>query len=507
MIKYGSIVIVVIILFTLSCSRFDEFENLEGTDSNPEFAVPLLESRVSMKDLLEKFDDDSFLEIDPDGLIHFMYSGDVLTRGSDVVFDAIQESLPPGFPVQDTVVALPLGTPDGISLDKIEFKTGTLRYLFESEHEDDMTVVIRMPQLKKDGEIFQRSHVTTPAFGNVPLPLPEPVDMAGYILEAEGDSIYVEYEARRNGMRDTVSNFLIAFSDLTFAYAEGYLGQQVYDSDIDTIKIDFFEDWQQGRVYFENPTIDIRVDNSFGIPTRSIVEVFEVITVENEPLPLVSEVTTGNGSVDFGFPQPDEVGETKTTIYTFNTENSNIADILGSTPSALIYDVDAVTNPDSNQTIRGFITFDSRFTINVQVDLPLYVQASGFLISDTFDIDFSGYDEVEYVEFKIITENELGVDIAMQAYFVDDNGVVLDSLLDKASNIIAAAPVDDEGIVIETQKVETFVTLDKATFDKVKTARRMVLDTEFSTLNNGNTSVKIFSEDGANIRMGMKVGL
>lgn len=507
MIKYYSSLLLCLVMLVSSCSRFDEFDDLEGTDTQAEFAVPLLESRVSMKDLLEKFDDDSFLEIDPDGLIHFMYSGDVLSRGSEVVFDAIQESLPPGFPVQDTVVALPFGTPDGIALDKIEFKTGELRYIFESEHEDDMTVVIRMPQLSKDGEVFERSHVTTPGFGNVPLPFPEPLDMAGYVLETEDGLIYVEYEAYRNGVRDTVSNFLMSFSNMTFAYAEGYLGQQIYDSAVDTIEIDFFEDWQQGRVYFENPTIDIRVDNSFGIPTRSIVEIFEVITVEGETLPLVSSVTTGDGAVDFGYPLPEEVGETKTTVYTFNTDNSNIADILGSTPSALIYDVDAVTNPDSNQAIRGFITFDSRFTINVQVDLPLYVQASGFLISDTFDIDFSAYDEVEYVEFKIITENELGVAIGMQAYFADENGVILDSLLNETTNIIDAAPVDNQGIVTEIKKVETFVTLDKAKFEKVKNAKSMILDTEFSTLNNGNTSVKIFSEDGANIRMGMKVGL
>lgn len=507
MIKYYPIVLLLLIICSASCSRFDEFENLEGTDVQPEFAVPLIQSRVVMKDLLEKFDDDSFIEIDPDGLIHFMYSGDVLSQGSEVVFAAIQESLPPGFPVTDTVMALPFGTLDGVALDKIEFKTGTMQYGFVSEHDDDMSVIVRLPQLKKDGVVFERLHGTSPALGGVPLPFPEPLDMAGYTLETEGDSIYVEYIAMRNGVRDTVSNFLMSFSNMTFAYAEGYLGQQVYDSAIDTIEIDFFDEWKEGRVYFEDPTIDIRVDNSFGIPTRSIVETFEVITVDGTPLPLESEVTTGGGAVDFDYPEPDEAGTTKTTLYTFTTENSNIADILGSTPSALIYDVDAYTNPDSNQTIRGFITCDSRFTINVHVDLPLHVQASGFLVSDTFDINFLDYDEVEQVEFKIVTENELGVSIAMQAYFTDENGVVLDQLLSETTNIIDAAPVDSEGVVTEMKKVETFITFDKARFEKVRNATGIILDTEFSTLNEGDTSVKIFAEEGVNIRMGMKVGL
>ena len=490
-----------------SCKKFDDFENIEGTDAQAAFAIPLLDTRFAMKDLLENFDDNSFLVVDSEGLIHFMYSGDVLTRTSDDIFQAIKDALPPAFPVTDSVMALPLAAPEGIQIDQMVFKSGRIDYGLVSTNEDFLYVNINMPQLSKNGVPFERTHFVPRYNGIFPSLVQDSILLESYDLTPEQDSIYIKYEALdEDSNRVLLDNFLMAIEDLTFSYSEGYLGQQTYDSDKDTIEIDFFENWKRGEVFFQNPTISIMVENSFGIPTRSLVDVFNVITALGDTLPLQSPVLGMDGTgINFEYPTLNEVGQSKITDFNFTTENSNIDTVLGSSPIALIYDVDALTNPDSNTAIRGFVTDESAFTVNVSVDLPLYGKASGFGVTDTFEMDFLNQENVESVEFKIVTENELGIDIDLQAYFLDKNGTVIDSLLQKDQHPITAAPIDGNGEVIEVQKTTTLIPFDKTRFEQIKTAQQIVVDAAFSTSNQGQTPVKIFEDEGVNIRMGMKI--
>ncbi|MFK7937548.1 MAG: hypothetical protein AB8G22_28790, partial [Saprospiraceae bacterium] len=271
--------------FTLSwtaCSDLTDLNNVDGTDADAEFALPLINTQLSVTDLLGDFDGNAFLEVDADGLVHLVYTGDVLSRTSDEVFDAVNEAIPPFIPISLPRIALPFSSPDGVAIDQIIFKTGRIQYAFQSDSEEPLEVEVRIVGLSKDGEPYQQDH-TVPAAENGELATPSPslveLDLAGYELAAQQDSIYLEYDALRpDGSIDTLVNFIMTLKDLQFSYAEGFLGQQDYDTDRDTIAIDFFENWQDGRVFFEEPTINIRIDNSFGIPTRSVVNAFEVMS-------------------------------------------------------------------------------------------------------------------------------------------------------------------------------------------------------------------------------------
>lgn len=510
--RYAFLLLTLFILSWTACSDFADLDQIDETDANPEFAVPLIDTRLSITDLLDNFDDNSLLEVDTDGLIHFIYTGDVLSRTSDEVFAAVNDAIPPFIPVTSPRMALPFSSPDGVQIDQIIFKTGKIQYTFQSESEVPLAVKVYIPGLSKDGESFVQDHVV-PAAENgesaVPFPPLVEIDLEGYELSAFQDSIYIQYDALRpDGTMDTLSGFLMTLDDLKFAYAEGFLGQQQYDTDRDTIGIDFFENLQQGRVYFEEPTIDIRINNSFGIPTRSVVNAFEVVSTTGEVIPLQSPVIDEEDEgIDFNYPSLNEVGETKTTLFSFTTENSNIDAVVGSTPSALIYDVDAATNPDTEVMVRGFVTDSSAFSVNVQVDLPLYANADGFLVADTFDLALGDFDQVESAEFKIITENELGLDVQLQAYFVDENGSIIDSLFAEKKFLVKGAPVDNNGVSMDRKTVTEFIVFDAERFEKIKSASQLLLESEFSTINDGMTSIKIFAEDAIGFRMGMKVKL
>jgi len=169
--------------------------------------------------------------------------------------------------------------------------------------------------------------------------------------------------------------------------------------------------------------------------------------------------------------------------------------------------MDAVPNPDSLTSIRGFVTDSSYIKVQVEVELPIWGSANGFAARDTFAVNFDTYDDVDHVEFKMITENEIGLNVGMQIYFADENNVLLDSLLPTVETVMLAAPVDDNGDATDVSEKTTFISFDAARFDKIRNAKQLFLTATFSTIDNGTKSIKVYAEDEVRVRIGMKLGV
>lgn len=507
--RFWSLALISGLILLAGCQHFDDLEGIETVGDDAEFAIPLIQASVSLDDLLEKLDKYTFLDADSTGLIYLRYKGDVVTKTSQEIFENIQLALPPLIPVTDTVMPLPLVSPTGIEIDYVEMKKGLMQYVFQSYHEDDLTVKVRFPQvIKPNGQVLEFTHSVnyTNSVPVIPFPPFINYDLTGHKLVADDQgNLRIEYIAlHSNGQRDTVSNFNILLSDLEFSYAEGYFGNQLHDGSRDTIFIEFFETWTKGSVYFEDPKIFVNVFNSFGVPTRSIANVFDIYTADGNVLPLESEAI--DNGIDFDYPQlPDEVGQTKVTHFSFTKDNSNIDVVLGSKPVALDYDVDAITNPDNQTAIRGFITDSSRYTVSVEVELPIYGRSSAYTAIDTVEVDFSSYDNVAEMEFKVLAENFLPVNVDIQAFFEDASGVVIDSMFQSQQTLIDAAPVDDEGEVINPAKHVLYIPIAGTRLENLKKTRRIILAAAFSTFDNGSKSVKVYSGQRVNIGVGLRL--
>jgi hypothetical protein len=504
---------VLIALLFVACSKIDDVSNADVLKGDPEFAVPLAVANTSFQELIENFDDNTFITIDADGLIRLRYEGDVSVRTSQEILEEAVESLPTLLPLSQTNPdTLPFNSPEELEVDSAVVKMGAM-VGFGATRDPSMpsiaSIKITLPQVRQNGQPLILE-------ANYPLGLTvlgyNPIDIGGYALVPEDGKLNVEYEALdENGELVTFGEngyaLVITLEDFDFTYIEGFLGYRLHDGDRDTLSIDFFENWIQGEVYFEDPEIRINLENSFGIPTRSVINVFDIYTATGEVLPLESDVLNiaDNQGIDFLFPTVNQVGEVLTQTFVFDKNNSNIRDVLGSQPVALDYDVDARTNPDSLVNIRGFLTDESFYKVQVEVELPMYGWARGFIATDTFDVNFADFSDISEVEFKLVSDNGTPLDIATQAYFVDDNFNIIDSLLTTPESLIAAAPVDSDGVVVEPFTKSTLIPYSAERFNRIRDATQILLQTAFSTVNDGGVSVKVFAKDEVSIRMGMKV--
>ena len=499
-------------LFFSACSKFDDISNAEVLEADAEFAIPIATAETSFQELIENFDENTFITIDPDGLIRLRYEGDVSTKTSEEILADAVASLPAILPLIDTLIELPFNSPEELEVDSALISPGATVGFTATRPEGLPSIdriKVTLPQARLNGQplVLERDF---PA--GLTILSKTPIDIGGYSLIPQDGKLFAQYEAFDvNGdpviFVDGEGLLVLNIANFGFSYVEGFLGYRIHDGERDTIAIEFFENWIDGEVYFADPEIRINLENSFGIPTRSVINVFDIYTATGEVLPLESDVLNiaDNQGIDFLYPSSNQVGEVLTQTFVFDKNNSNIVEVLGSQPVALDYDVDARTNPDSLLNIRGFLTDESYYKVQVEVELPMHGWARGFVATDTFDVDFADYDNIKEVEFKLISDNGTPLDIGTQVYFLDENDVVLDSLLSSQETLIAAAPVNSQGVVEDVFTKTTFVTYSADRFDRVRNAKKAILNTAFSTVNDGGVVVKVFAQDKVSIRMGMKL--
>ncbi len=497
----------VLVFCNSSCKKFDE---VQVSDFDAEYAIPLVNTKTTIGELMNNLENQDYFTIDPDGLITLNFLGNIEGRTSTEIFEAISQLNGALIPIPDTLSAIPFEFPNGLQIDIAELKSGSITWGYEADYEEDITVVVTIPSATLNGQIlrWEKSHVWT----GTPWTIFETsgaVDLTGYTIAPVDGSFEINYYALRdNGaFRDTLKSFSLFFQEMEASYMEGYLGNSLYEFERDLIEIDFFENWAEGDIYFEEPQINVTVFNAFGFPVRSLTNIANIITVNSDTLALDSEFVAAGNGIYFNYPTLSEVGEVAETFFSFDKDNSNIQEILGAGPIAFDYDIDALANPDMDTTIRGFLTDTSFFRFQLEIVLPFYGKAKGFEVFDTVSIDFSEYNNFEYAEFKVIAENELALDIGMQFYFMKADGSIIDSLFENTSTLIEGAEVDGVGNAQEVNKKTTFVPLEGARFDRIKESDNIIVKASFSTINNGETSVKVLADQGVAIRMGMKVGV
>ena len=486
-----------------ACQKLDNLGDVKTSKHNAEYAIPLFKGKASLQDIFKNFQNDSYLEVGADDVITITYEGEVAAQNSDIVFGSIA-SFPP-FPV-DTFMALPFQPPNGVDLDLLSIKSGKVVFAFESNVAETLNLELTIPQATRNGEIFKIQ--TGVLYKDAALPVavgPVEIDLSGYEIRPTNDSIIIQYTATtQSGVRVVMDNFLMLFSNMEYSYAEGYLGNGLIDFEREMLEVDFFNDLTQGNIFFEDPKITLTIDNSFGFPIRIKPKFINVETKDETIIPLESNFLDEGINIDY--PKLNERGESKITEFSFDKNNSNLQEILNAGPVLFDYEMDALQNPDSITAIRGFMTDESRFTIQLGLELPIYGRAKGFVSRDTFDIDFSEYEDVDFAEFNLSTANGIPLEVAMQLYFADENGLVIDSLFSGAEAILLAAPVDENGQVNGLAEKTTMMPKSSDEFEDLKKAKKIFLEAVFQTSREGKVPVKVLSSQSVDLKMGMKIG-
>lgn len=480
-----------------SCNSLYE-GGFELEDSERTFALPLAYGSLNIQDIVDRAEGDASIRIDGDGRITALYSGEILRDNASKIFPPV-----PGifdFVIFDTIAALPLPINAGYRIDKGIFDNTKIFFKFNHFEKEVIKVKMIIQSVNKDNATWEKDYTldfTNDADGVIET---EASSLLGWNAFPDNNKIIFRYQAYKpNGERIKMPFVAMKFDVLRFLYLDGYFGNHTFDIKGDIIKINLFDLWKSGGLEIENPQITLDVDNGFGFPVRSKVNQLTVKTVGSNLFNVESEYI--NKGIDFNFPAINEVGSVKNTVFQFDGNNSNIGELFKDKVVQVIYDFDALANPDGDTGVKNFYTSDAFFAVKVNVELPMKIKANQFTISDTVDVNFEDYDEAKEATLKIKAINSFPMDMLVKLDFLDAAGNTIISLRqDEWLDVPSAALTGEKTTAPSTY--EHAISFDEGRFSSIKKAKRMLVTGSFDTNIQSNKPVWLYSNYGLDLTIG-----
>ena len=528
----GFVLILFLSVFIQSCIEKElDFDSIKTQKWNSEWALPLINSTLTLSDLLT--DTTGIIQEDEDGLITLVYeSEELISINADEIVeipdqeDFVNESfdlpsLPPGISAQIPVVfsfPFELSEP-GQKIDSAILKTGMYSFTVRTDINKNVAIVdFTIPNiintatddtLKFTFDLSYQQGINEIVRDTV-------IDLSNYTLVFENtlgqtNELYINalitFESDNNPNN---SPYYISLEnelkDMEFSRFFGYLGCQVIEMQ-DTVNLNIFSINEEGFFSFGEGSVNFQIDilNSFGLPVMLDIITFRAYHVGSNPDSIdIFIFGEGNPSIiELNYPNLNQVGENILTQV--NTENSNIHEALEISPGKIFVDIDGHLNPDEDSTLTNFVLDTSGIKVDISFELELFGAVNGFKIADTVDFHLGDIEEIKSLLFVVDVANGFPVNAIIQFNFVDSVYNVVHSLLPPEEQLIMAAPVSsppEYRVLYPAEKI-TNIVLNDEELRAISEAKEIIINATLSTTN--GQLVKIYSDYNIVLKLGAKV--
>ncbi|HPK09282.1 MAG TPA: hypothetical protein PK246_03025 [Saprospiraceae bacterium] len=501
--KYQGFKVSVYLIVTMAvisgCNQFDNYSDPQFEKQSFDLSLPIINSKININEVAEK-DQTSTLRIEPDGSITAIYSNELIRDNASSLFPPLP--IPQEFPIleKDFLVNVPF--PSKYDIKRGDFINTEMQFRYSCDYVGKVFINIQSPSIvDAQGQEFDQNYILNSTGGN--LVTSSPFNLDGYSLYPIDTSIHFIYNAHDDtGQELDLSRLYMKTDYIEFKYVEGYFGKHRFPINGDFITIGLFTNWISGGIYFEEPRIHVGVDNGFGFPVRSEVSVLDIHASNGDVTSVQSQYI--DEGINFDYPSLEEAGQFKRTDFYFNSGNSNVGVLLNDRPVRVVYDMSALANPDDIYNPAEFIDKNSYFSVDIGVELPLYLKVNDLVLADTFDFDFTSYDYIKSATFKLLVNNEFPVETEIQTYFLDENDKILDSLaIDPIQ--IEAPPLDVQGKTIGSYDYSNFIEFEKGKIDHLLKSKKVLAKVKFSTNPVSDEALYIYDDYNLDLKLGVEL--
>ncbi len=523
--RFAILIFICVVVFSCLKKGDLNLKNLTVSGWQPDWAVPLTNTTLTLKNLVQHAYSGNVLTTDSTGLYSIHYDGRLLSaNASDYVKIPDQNFNTSAIPLSSPIsMSSFTGTvsdtfsdhfsytdTSGEQLNHLNLKSGNLQIQIQSSYQQNISATVLLPTIKKNGVplsiTFAMNYPTTNANQNL--------DLSNYKIDfTNGNTTnnYLPYKISYNitgtgNPISTTDNIVanINLTNLQFSFVDGYLGHHSIPINRDTIAIEIFNNTLNANIFLENPVIKLSVDNSFGVSAVGTFSTFEGITkqgvINNIGGNFFNNPITLNG--------PTTVGATAVNNYQIDKTNSNVQNVFNPAPNRVVFQGNISINGSGTPTYN-FITDTSKIIVNAEAILPAWFRIIDFSLQDTFALGFPrDTDILNRVQFKLLCENAFGLYAAVQLYFTDSAYHVLDSLIvpingAQQTNIIAQAPVNASGVVNGSTTSQTIFDMDKTRYQHIANRVRhgLVRGNLQSSGSSSNISVQIHAKDYLRVQL------
>jgi len=517
--------------------EYTDFDKISKTvDYSPSVAGAVAHTKLTVRDLIRDYDEDELFEEGTEGFLYLMYDKRIFTETAEDVIN-LSDQVFPTFDrfnagkynnLSDQTDGYRHFDPDTIhhhfivnnqeQLDSIKFDAMDIHIEVNSSFHLDGILVITFPTLMKNGNPFQTT-VYPDATGSFHYVFDTHIQ--DYTLVFDANKVLVEFDLKLKNSAGATSgekvDINIAMDNLDFKAIYGYVGKINMDVPQDTVNITIFENAFDGDVYFEDPSMTLFIDNSFGLPIRTYYDslyTYSTITQERSAFAF-----PGDDSLDINY--PTSIGEIAHQEVVLDVNNfPEIRQVISNQPQYLFFDIDAFVNP-TGYNPPNFVLDTSRVSVNLEVKLPLWGNALYSLV-DTIEMDVEkNFEDISkhFVEanLRTIFDNFLPTNIYAQVMFTDSLYNVVATLYEGSTlgeRLINSAILDANGRASQSIKKTTDILFgngdqyehDINDLEKVKHA---IIIATLKTDENGGVGqaiplVKFYNENYLEVKFGVK---
>jgi hypothetical protein len=525
------------ILVLPGCKKeYFELDRVKDPTWNPAVAIPLIKSTVTVPEVLDRFDDDEIITIDPaSGLLALRYFSTVFSLQADEWLQLPAASLSQGVPITATEIsaitangtATQSGTinftyngPNGENIRNIVFKAGNIRLTFSSGVGYPAVVNVSIPDLAVGGSGYSSGNVTVaPGNGNA-----TNINLAGALLTLDNNGQFdvnfsITYNAPGGAVPGQTMDIAFdmtgsnAVAGPTFSEMRGDFGQQTIPVPLDSVSLRIFDNDAGGIIVWDSAIVRGTLTNTFGLALSAALPTFRVV---NTTTGQVANVTFPSGILPLVIPTatPSYVPGVNSFELVGNNNGANVNTVLNLNPNRLVYEAGLTANPGAGP-YSNFMRDTSKLKMDVDVILPFDGKAIDFLRRDTADVDIFPLDgdieEIVSVTIRLTIDNGFPADAFAQVYLLDTNGTtIIDSLFTETRKQIFKSPTPNGiGVVDQTQKVRTVtdILLTREKLEKLEAQGfgKVVLLGWVDTFQEGSVRIKIFNDYTMDLWLGMMI--
>lgn len=462
------------------------------TDWDVDVVAPIARSKINIKN----FFSDTLFQSGPGGLLHLAFSKkiagfnlDSLISIPDTVlnysfvmgsgtklFIAPGNSIP-GFPLTQEIA---FNISNGAELKNVVIHDGKLKIEYSNSYTQPLIFDLELPGTTKYGISFKIHEVIYPGSNNSA----KFYDISGYSVKLTGLSgnkintlvQTINVAVAPFAQPDTIYggqgvSTKISYQNLVPYYVEGYFGQQNIDLKYDSVSLNLSNNLQASNFKINSASINFNIVNQFGVDINAQLSNIKSVNSFSNTSILLNASGLSNININkagkTNLPSNPVFPTVKTIAV--NTLNSNLKPFLENLPDFLTYQGKITVNPFGNISgSNDFAYLNTGINIYAEVDMPLQLNADFFKLMTTTQIDLAGVSQIDNINYGAIllqATNGFPFEVVLQAYILNDQKQVTDSLFIYSQNKIKRGIIDANYLVIspELSKIEIPLTADKLT--------------------------------------------
>lgn len=499
MVKKGFILLIISWISFTGCNRYD-FEDPWEKITDAEYAIPLINSKITVENALSGQDPNLGIFFDDDGTVILKYSSDIIKKQAVEIFKPIV--FPSALYFVDSTLQVRFDQLGNYNVQKGTIRGDSIRFVFTSHFNEPVQIKMTIPEAFDLTGTFSKT-ITIQPNSTLITPL---YSLRGYNFVSPNNYLTFSYDARKqNGERVLLDDAHFQFTYFLFDFVQGYLGQHTQKLNQHEIKVNIFRQWKGGLLEFADPKVTVRMDNSFGFPVKAVINKFEITQLGGQSVQLQSSVF--DNDIYFEYPGLNEIGEVKSTTFNFDKNNSNFATAFNQKLTGVSYDLDAIVNPEDDPDFVGFYSHNSYYLLNVAVELPLIFRAENFQIEQEIDFEspLKNLEEVGEFEIKSYITNLFPVDVYAQLYFMDNSGQKIDSLFTVGEKHFKAGMLNPDGTVSPGEIAEPdFIKFGPERKNLLSNSAKVQAKVRLSTNNVSGNYTRITKNMGLDVQMGLR---